>query len=341
MFIINFLIKKRGIKSIYDKQVMLLMLMFALIYLGVFYGFGLYYGFVKSKYLFSIGNIVNIIIPTTIVIITSEITRCILINQDGIIKWKTHKINFSIALIYLATVLIDYNVYAGAYNLNKLDDFLTAIGFILFASMSSNLLFNYLSKRFGYKPIILFRLITVLYMYLIPYQPDVYLFLRSFLRMLYPFIIYIVMERTYAKSNLAIAYKDKKKNIFWTTILFILVSLMIMLISCQFKYGIIVVGSKSMHDTINVGDAVIYKQYKDGNKIKKGQVVVFNYNNIRTIHRIVEIKNINGEIRYYTKGDANRDYDDSYRTRSDISGLVKIRIKYIGWPTLWLRKLFE
>ena len=341
MFIIRRLIKKRGIKSIYDKQVLLLMLIFALIYLGVFYALGLHYGFVKSKYLFTINNIFNIIIPTIIVIMTSEVIRVILINQNAVIKIRGHKFNLSLILIYISLVLVDYSIYASIYNLSNLDDFLTAIGFVLFSSMANNLLFNYISKRFGSKPIILFRFITILYIYLIPYQPDVYLFLRTFLRILYPFIIYLIFEQTYAKTNLAIAYKDKKNSIIWTCFIFGFITLMIMLISCQFKYGIMVVGSESMAGTINVGDAIIYEQYNRNSKVKKGQVIVFNYSNMSTIHRVVEIKNINGEIRYFTKGDANNLYDSGYRTENDINGLVKLKIKYIGWPTLWLRRMFN
>ncbi|MBR4231247.1 MAG: signal peptidase I [Bacilli bacterium] len=341
MFIIRQLIKKRGIKSIYDKQVLLLMLIFALIYLGVLYALGLHFGFVRSKYLFTIRNIFNIIIPTIIIIISSEVIRVILINQNMVIKIKGHKFDLSLVLIYLSLVLVDYNIYAGIYNLNKLDDFLTAIGFILFSSMANNLLFNYISKRFGAKPIILFRFITILYIYLIPYQPDVYLFLRTFLRILYPFIIYLIFEQTYARSNLAIAYKDKKKSIIWTCFIFGFITLMIMLISCQFKYGIMVIGSESMTGTIDVGDAIIYEQYNKNSKIQKGQVIVFYYGNMSTIHRVVEIKNINGEVRYFTKGDANKSYDSGYRTEADINGLVKLKIKYIGWPTLWLRRLFN
>ena len=341
LFIIRHLIKKRGIKSIYDRQVLLLMLLFALIYLGVLYALGLHYGFVKSKYLFSIGNIIKIIIPTIIIVVSSEIIREILINQASVLKIKGHKFNLSLILIYLSMVLVDYNIYANIYNLNKLDDFLTAIGFVLFSSMANNLLFNYISKRFGAKPVILFRLITVLYVYLIPYQPDVYLFLRTFLRILYPFIIYLIFEQTYAKSNLAIAYKDKRSSILWTAFIFVIITSMIMLISCQFKYGIMVVGSESMAGTINKGDAIIFEQYTKNSKIKKGQVVVFYYSNMSTIHRVAEIKNINGETRYFTKGDANADFDSGYRTADDINGLVKFKIKYIGWPTLWLRSLFK
>jgi len=95
-----------------------------------------------------------------------------------------------------------------------------------------------------------------------------------------------------------------------------------------------------MTGTINMGDAIIYRQYEN-EIIQKGQIIIFDYNGIQTIHRIVDIKNVNGEIRYYTKGDANRNLDDGYTTNEKIQGLVKLRIKYLGQPTLWLRNLFE
>ena len=341
LIVIKLVIQRKVAKSIYNKQLIILLGIFALIYLAVFYALGLRFGFVKSKYLFTISNIFGIILPTTIIIIVSEVIRCILLKQDGIFKIRGRKINLSVFLIYVSMVLIDYDLYAKAFNLNKLEDFLMAIGLILFASMANNLLFNYISKRFNSQAIIIYRLITVLYMYLIPYQPEVYIFLRIFLRVLYAFILYLIIERTFAKNDFALSYKERKKSIFWTSIIFVIVTLMIMLISCQFRYGIIVIGSQSMTGTINKGDAVIYEQNRGNQKIYKGQIVMFVYNDIKTIHRVVEIKNINGEVRYYTKGDANEDYDTGYRLIEDIEGLVRIKIKYIGIPTLWVRSLFD
>ena len=90
-----------------------------------------------------------------------------------------------------------------------------------------------------------------------------------------------------------------------------------MLISCQFKYGLLVVGSESMTGTLNKGDAVVFERYDD-QTIKEGQVIIFNFNDIQTIHRVVDIRKVNGEYRYYTKGDANQRNDDEYRTEKDI-----------------------
>ena len=336
MFIVSMLLKRRRHCSTYDKQVMVLMLIFAILYLGIFYLLGLYYGFGRTKYAFNLYNVLYVVVPIIVIIVSAEMMRKIFLAQKEIVNFRGKKIN----LTYIAMTLVDLVIYTGVYDFSNLNDMLMALGFVFFASLSCNLLYNYVSIRYGEKPVIIYRLITTIYMYILPFIPDVYVFLRSFLRMLYPFIIYIILENTYSKSNLTVAYKDKKKNIFRTLIMLTLVTLMIMLISCQFHFGIIVIGSDSMTGTINKGDAIIFERYR-GEKIEKGQVIMFNYNGIVTVHRIIEIRTINGEIRYITKGDANKNTDSGYRTYSDIVGFVRLRIKYIGKPTLWLRNLFE
>lgn len=80
-----------------------------------------------------------------------------------------------------------------------------------------------------------------------------------------------------------------------------------------------------MTGSINMGDAIVYEQY-DEQVISKQQVIVFDYNGIQTIHRVMDVKSVNGEVRYYTQGDANPTPDTGYRTDADIFGIVKFRI---------------
>lgn len=339
MLITYFCLKKRNIVSIYKKQVTILMLIFALIYLGAFYLTGFYFGFVRAKVLLSMWSIFRFIVPLTIIIISSEIIRTIFLSQNLKIDIKGRKIDVSLTLTYISMVLVDLVIYTGVYDLTNLNDFLVALGFVLFASLSCNLVFNYISSRYGSKGNIVFRLITILYMYIIPVIPNVYIFFRSFFRMIYPYIIYLVLDALYSKNDFAVSYNEKKSNFIWNSVLFVVIVLLIMLISCQFRYGILVVGSRSMTGTLNKGDAVVFENY-DQQDILNGQVIIFDYNGVQTIHRVIEIKEANGETRYYTKGDANKTEDDDYRTKDEIHGLVKLKVKHIGYPTLWVRDLF-
>lgn len=340
MLIVSKCLKKRNIASIYKKNVNILMIIFAGIYLGVFYLMGLYFGFIKSKITLSLWSFYKFILPLSIIIISTEKIRKIFLSQDVKLHIKSKIIDISLILTYIAMVLVDLIIYTGIYNLSKLEDFLIALGFVLFASLSCNLLYNYISFRYDEKGIIIYRMITTLFIYIIPITPDIYIFFRSFLRMLYPYIIYIVIEKLYSKNDFTISYNDKKKEVIGNTLLLIVMTLLIMLISCQFKYGILVIGSRSMTGTIDKGDAVIFEKY-NGQEIQKGQVIIFDYDGIQTVHRVEEIKIVNDEYRYYTKGDANEKRDESYITKDKIDGLVKLRIKYIGYPTLWIRSILS
>ena len=324
-------IKKKKPNSIYQRQVMWLMVGFGVIYLGIFYLMGLYFGYYKSPTTFGFKTIYNFILPFTAIVISSELLRKRLIVQKG----KASRI-----FVFISMVLIDLIIYTGVYDVSRLDDMLAVIGFILFASIACNLLYNYMTVRFGSKSIIVFRLITILYAYFIPYIPNIYIFFRSFLRIIYPYIIYLVLEYTYSKTNYATTYSDRKKNLIYTTVLFILMTLLIALISCKFRYGVIVIGSGSMTGSLDKGDAVIFEQYK-GEPIKEGTVIIYQNEDIHTVHRVIKQENVNGEYRYITKGDKNQDSDEGYRTKNDIIGVIRFRIPYIGYPTLWLRDIFK
>lgn len=329
--ILRKIIKKRNTISMYQKQVIFFMLGFATIYLILFYIMGFYFGYYENPIKLSFHSLLNHTIPIAIIIITSEIIRRVLLSQ---------KIKFSKLITFVCMVLIDLIIYTKVYDVTSYDDFFTILGLIFFASISCNLLYNYISVRFGEKSIIIYRLITVLYVYLIPIIPDVLVFFRAILRMLYPYIIYLVLEYSYSKSNFAIAYKDKKKNIIQNTIWIGLMLVLVMLISCKFSYGIIVIGTGSMTGTINIGDAILYESYNNQD-VYKNDIIVFYKDNLQTIHRVVEIINNNGEIHYYTKGDANIEMDNGYITSKDIIGISKLKIKYIGYPSIWIKDIFN
>ena len=335
-----FLFRRRSIKSIYEKKTLILMIIFGLFYVSIFYLLGLFFGFEKNKYFFNIKNIVNVFIPTTITIIVSELIRKKYMSQDTVLVYKGKKFNPSWYLILVMMVLIDLLVNVGIYDISIMDDFLLVTGFILFASISWNLLFNYIVTRYGEKGIIAYRLIITLPLYMFPVIPKVYILMRSFLRMFIPLVLFIFFESIYKKKNFAALRDKRNRNIIITSITFVLLTLYIMLISCQFKYGLIVIGSKSMTGTIDKGDAVLFEKY-EGQELEKGQIIIFEYNGIKTVHRIVDIKNVNGEVWYITRGDANKNNDSEYRRVDDIEGIVNIKIKYIGKPTLWFRSLFK
>lgn len=331
MIITCHILKKKTTLSIYHKQATVLLFLLSVVYLMAFYLMGLYFGYYRATVKFSMWTVWNYIIPTTVIIISSEIIRKTLLVE----KSKKSQI-----LVFVSMVVIDLILYTNVYNITTFDDFVSVVSFTLFSSIACNLLYNYTVSRFGAKTVIIFRLVTILYVYIIPLIPNVYIFFRCFLRIIYPYIIYLLLEHNYSKENFVVSSKAKKKNFIALAILFIVMIIIIMLVSCKFKYGILIIASGSMTGTINKGDAVVFEAYTD-QTIPEEEVIIFNKDDIKLVHRVVEIKLVNGERRYYTKGDANQQRDEGYITEKDIVGISKFRIAYIGYPTLWLRDIFK
>ena len=325
----SFVLKKEPTIFTNKKKVLKVMIIFALLYLALFYVFGIYVGFYKTVNKFSIRTILMYILPITITVISTEKIRYKLLSINN-------KMSKLLALII--TVLIDIYIYMYIYNLNNMDDFLTVIGFQIFSSLSVNILYNYLSPRYGEITIIAYKLITTLYLYIIPIVPDLYIFFRTFIRMIFPLIIYEHVDNRYNPDKEIERPIVRKREIISMSITFAVLTMFICLISCKFTYGALVIGSGSMTGSINKGDVVIFKNNK---KVLEGDVIVFQKDNIKVVHRVVKISSKKNNTIYYTKGDANPNIDADYVTDENILGNVLFKIKYIGKPTIWLREQFN
>lgn len=328
MGITTLLIKTYKMDLTNKRQIILLLTGIGVIYVAVLYLIGIFAGFYNATVKLSLWSIWKYIIPYIVIIISSEMIRKkIVLKEDKISK----------IIILVIMVMLDVILTTNIYNLNTAKDYFTLVSFVIFASIANNLLFNYIEIQYrNAKAIIIYRIITTLYVYVFPIIPDLYIFLESIIKMVVPYIIYIILENVYSKQKLVVTIETRKKERIISTIVCIITVIIVMLISCKFKYGVLVIGSGSMTGTINKGDIILYEKYKNTDDIKVGNIIVFYEDDIKVIHRIIDQKLMGEETRYYTKGDANQKQDEGYRETKDIIGQVKARIPYMGWFTLWI-----
>ncbi len=320
------IIGNKKVKFINAIEVRLLMIAFGIVYLILFYLLGIYFGFYRSVVTVSFNSLFRYLVPIIIIIVETELLKNLFFSRKNKISYVLGTVLF---------VMIDINLNKSItvdYNLSSLLNF---FGYVVLTSISSNLLYNYICINFGYESNIVFRILTTCYIYVIPFVPNVYMFIRIFLKMFSHFLIYIILYNLYYKKY----HRFEKTNLFekllWS-ISFCFVIIFCVLVSCKFKYGMLVVGSGSMTGTINKGDAVIFEKYKSQN-LDVGDIVVFQRNNMVVIHRII---NIDGDgTRIYTKGDFNVQEDDGYASDKDIIGIVRFKIHYFGIPSLLLKEL--
>ena len=333
--IVPIVLKKRGILSINKDQVLMLMSVIALVYLSLYYISGTKFGFFRTSYTPSAKNIFTNLLPMAAIITATEIIRYVFMAQKG---------RFAKLTCYFSCVIAEVLIVANVPAIKTFPMFMSVVAGALFPALVANILYSYLSVRYGLYPNLVYRLLTTLYLYAIPVRSGISEALLIFFRILIPIAIYMFIDALYEKKKrLALGNTSRVWRVASASLTIVLVGFLtatVMLISNQFHYGALVIVTDSMTGEINRGDVVIYEEY-DGEPITEGQVIVFEKDDRVIVHRVVDIEIINGSARYYTKGDVNENPDSGYITKSDVVGFARERLPYFGYPTLWLRSLFR
>ena len=328
-------IKKRVALSINEKQVLLLVSFIGFLYFSFYYISAAYFGLVKSGYGIRPVIIFDFILPIAIIIVSVELIRHVLCVQGE--KWGK-------VFAYFISLTSDVLICATIPSMTNMATFMDVVALTFFPGIFANLLYNYLSVRYGFLPNIIYKAFTVWAFYLIPYASAISDSLLGFVNLILPIAIFVFIDslyekkRKYALGNASVLRKILSKTL--TVVALIIMLGTVMLVSNQFTYGAYVIATPSMTGELNKGDVALYKTLDD-TPILEGDVIVFEKDNTVIVHRVVDIQTINGITRYYTKGDANEDMDAGYIHRSDVIGHVDNKIPYIGFPTLWMRNLFK
>lgn len=322
-------LKKRSTYAIEKRQVAFLMALMAALAIMLYYLSGLSLGFYRVLILSSFYT--RYVLCYAVAIVAMELLRSLLLAQQD---------TKAAYLSYFACLILDVFILSGSNSFSSFSLLMHSVGTAVFPALTSNLLYTYISRKYGALPNILYKLLLVLYPYLIPYAVQMPEVMLSFAKTLLPVLVLVLLHTMYTPRKFVRSRKNILLRHASSAALLLVMVCLIMLISCQFRFGLLVVGSESMTGQIDKGDAIIYEQY-EGDILQKGEVIIFTKDKNPIIHRIVDVQNIDGQIRYYTKGDANESQDSGYVTASQIIGTVHLKLKYIGYPTIWCRSLFS
>ncbi len=322
-------IRKRTSVSINKREVLLLTSVMAAIYVMLKEMSGIYFGFYKNPYFVNAELLIKHVLPLAVIIASVEVIRYVVLAQ------KSKLADF---ITYLSCVLAEILTVSSLSGITSFNGFMDLVGMALFPALSANIYYHYVSKNYGMWPNITFRMITTLYIYFIKSAAAMTDALSACIKMILPMIMLTFISAMFGKTKKNAVQKGRKLGGVGVALTVIVTVSAAMLISCQFRFGALVIATDSMTGEVNKGDMIIYERY-DGQPIEEGQIIVFLQDESKIVHRVVQIQNINGETRYYTKGDANEDMDMGYRTEADIVGLTDVKVAYVGYPTLWLREL--
>ncbi|MDF2675002.1 MAG: peptidase signal peptidase, partial [Clostridiales bacterium] len=292
---------------------------------------GIIGGFAKSPFNHSLYGIISNIMFIFIPLVGREIVRSYLVNG---IKYKNYFL--FLGLISILFTLTELPV-SSINNLKTKLELVTYLGEIFIPRLCNNILASYLVYRGGASFSIIYIIIYQSFNWFFPVLPNPPWSIKILIDILYPIFTLTFLEYFYSsKINKPGRGHLKRENpLGWAAITSISI-LIIWFTAGVFPVQPFVIVTGSMEPIIYPGDVVLVNK-AEVEKLKVGDVIQFQHENIFIFHRIIEVVSEKEEVKYRTKGDNNSAVDYELVKISDIRGRVVYTIPKIGWPTLLLK----
>ena len=332
---IIFLGYRKDKTTILGKNIFKVVIFYILLAFFIMYGMGIIVGFLKNAYSRSFISIFENTFSPILTILLVEFIRYIFISAN-----KDKKAIITIFTVLL--ILFEIFTTVRAFDISDLAVTFNVTATVILPCIFKNILLSYLAYHVGYRIPIVYRLVMDIYLFVVPIVPSLGDYVNSMILISLPILIYIsVCGIVDDAQNRAEPVFNKKRFTVWDIPVAIVLVTLVALISGFFPHYMIGIGSNSMKPVISKGDAVVLEKVNEKTKLKKGDIIAYNNGKLIIVHRIHKITGNEQRKTYIMKGDANNGTDPRPVSRNQIQGVVKLRIPYIAWPTVWLTELFN
>ena len=305
-----------------------------LVYIIVYMLSGLFVTFGLNPYSTTLKGLIMNLWISGLAMVAKEYIRYKLINN--VYDKDKVKIAVIISIIYIV-IDIHYIRFIGQTIAT-----LTIIKYVaqsIIPNIAKNVLFSYTAMYSDFIPAITYQLITNLYYWISPILPNSPWAMTSIIDTVIPIILLLYIR--YEKTKL-LPRKDRQEII--NTNPGSIIPLIVMIIlAIWFAIGIfpikpISIATGSMEKELCVGDVAIIKKC-NSNDVNVGDIIEYQMEGYTVVHRIVEKQQKNGEFYFVTQGDNNNAPDSEIVRENQLIGKVIFKIRYIGYPAIWIHKL--
>jgi len=297
---------------------------------------GLFASFGRSPYSFTPTGVLTNLVYVGSMLIGMELSRAWLINRLG----RKH------AFLALAFVSVLYTVLSlPLARLTSIGPDLASVTYVnstLLPALAESMLATFLALLGGPLAAIIYRGILQAFWWFSPILPNLPWAFKGLIGVVVP-IIGLVVANTFRTSRPRTVRSGREKEgslAGWVITTIVAVAIIWFAVGL-FPLQPTTIISGSMRPTLEVGDVVVIAKVP-GTSVKPGDIIQFREaGGITTVHRVVEIEEVEGKKVIITQGDANREPDADPVLPANVVGRAVFSIPRIGWASIALKDFFS
>ena len=305
-----------------------------LIIVGVLFGFG------KSPYSFTPLFITINIFFIGSLLFGTEIARSYLVKKTT----KSKKKNATLWILFFTLIFLIIKISPNDFGLLDFSEpvkTLEFLGSVFVVTLSINLLATYLSYLGGATASMGYMGVLLAFEWFSPILPNPHWTILALVGTIGPAIGFVVLQ-----DSIKTSFEKPKRqprtaasNHGWTLIAIFTVIIVF------FSYGYLgveptVIYSGSMRPEFQVGDVVLVDEIEIED-IKEGDIIQFIRDDVKTLHRVVEIQEGEDETSFIVKGDANDDPDPEPIVEQQVLGKAVFTLPKLGWIQIFINEVFR
>ena len=309
----------------FDSRVRNIVTINVLIYIIIYFTIGFFTGYINNPYSTNLNGLIINIFSIIFVYFSLEVLRGVLVSN---VNKKRYYV-----LIFLIFILFDINFNT---ELTPKTFSLEIIPLII-----TNIYFIYILTKSNFITNFIYRTLLFLPSFISPIVPDINISILTLMTILLPLLNYIIIEYTikshekYTPQDISSILNPRK----WITSFSIIILIIFFALGVFTIYPVVIL-TGSMKPLITEGDILIIKKC-DIEDVTTGDIIEFNVNNKKIVHRVVNKKTNKKQILLTTKGDNNKSIDKDIVTKDNLTGCYSFKIKYLGYPSYFIKNIFS
>jgi len=295
---------------------------------------GFFSGFGNSPYSFTPTGILRNLFFVGTMLVGMELSRAWLINRLG----KKHTL---LALLFVAVLYTFLSIpLARITGLRPEIASITYVNSTILPTLAENLLASFLALMGGPLAAIAYRGILQAFWWFCPILPDLSWAFKGLIGTVIPIVGLVLANSLRSRRRPGQAKRERGGSLAGWVITTIIAIAIIWFAVGLFPVHPTTVISGSMRPTLDVGDVVIVAKVSTSN-IKTGDIIQFREaERVTTVHRVIEIGEIEGKKVFITQGDANSEPDADHVLPANVVGKAIFHIPKIGWAAIAVKEFF-